>query len=173
MTTSTGHSLWLMPSDQIYNQLSNTISQLSNQYATPVFQPHITLLGDVTGDVGELSSQAQQLALRLRRFQVTLTTVDYLPAYFRCLFIRAEETSALVEANRIARELFHREQDAKFMPHLSLMYGDFDLETKQQIIASIGREFKMTFSVNRIHLLSCNGEPKAWYHVREFEIPDR
>jgi hypothetical protein len=53
------------------------------------------------------------------------------------------------------------------------MYGNFDSEIKQQIVASIGREFKVTFPVARIHLLSCNGEPKEWYHVREFEIPDR
>ena len=162
-----------MPPGQVCDELSKIISQLSTQYATPVFPPHVTLLGDLAGDAEELSSQAQQLALRLRRFQVALTTVAYLPAYFRCLFIRAEETPALVAANQIARAIFHREQDAKFMPHLSLMYGDFDSKTKQQIVASIRREFKTTFPVNSIHLLSCNGEPKEWYHVHEFEIPGR
>ena len=162
-----------MPPGQVCDELSKTISQLGNQYATPVFQPHVTLLGDLAGNEDELSSQAQQVALRLRHFQVTLTTVDYLPAYFRCLFIRAQETPALVQARDVSRYRNAVGQDAKFMPHLSLMYGDFDSETKQQIIASIKREFKVTFPVNRIHLLSCNGEPKEWYHVREFEIPDQ
>lgn len=173
MTTSIGHSLWLMPLGQVYDELSRTISELSKEYAAPVFQPHVTLLGDLIGDEKEITLQAQQLASRIRPFQVTLTTVDYLDTYFRCLFLRAEESPALVEANRVARNIFHREQDDKFMPHLSLLYGNFEVETKKRIIETIGREWAKSFPVNRIHLLSCNGEPKNWYRVQEFEIPGR
>ena len=169
---STGYSIWLMPSGQVRDELSKTISHLSNQYATPVFQPHVTLLGDLAGNEAEISSQVQQLASRLRPFQITLTTVDCLPAYFHCLFVRAEETPALAEANQMARLIFHREQDAKFMPHLSLMYGNFSAETKRQIVQTLGREFSIAFPVKTIHLYSTNGEPKEWHPVQEFEIQD-
>ncbi len=170
MTKAIGLSLWLQPSGELYTELSTTISQLSKQYATPVFPPHVTLLGDLIGDEKEIISQAQQLASRLRPFQVTLTTVDYLDVYFRCLFLRAEETPALLQANRAARSIFHREQDPKFMPHLSLLYGNFAVETKKQMIESIGQDFNKTFSVNSLHLLSTNGEPKDWYEVKEFRL---
>ncbi len=173
MTTSTGYSIWLTPSGDIADELSKMIAQLSHQYATPVFPPHVTLIGNLVGGEKELSSQTQQLAAHIRAFEITLTTVDYLDEYFRCLFLRAAETPALVEANQKARALFHREQDAKFMPHLSLLYGNFDVATKKQIVASIGREFDKTFQVNSIHLHSTNGEPKDWYRVQDFEIQGR
>ncbi|MBI5032207.1 MAG: 2'-5' RNA ligase family protein [Chloroflexi bacterium] len=173
MTRSVGLSLWLQPSGQLYDELSKTISQLSKKYGAPVFPPHVTLLGDLIGDEKEITSQAQQLASRVQPFQITLTTIDYLDAYFRCLFIRAEETPALLQANRIARSVFHRENDPSFMPHLSLLYANLEVETKQQIFKTIGREWAKAFPVNSIHLLSCDGEPKDWYRVQEFEIPSR
>ena len=170
MTTPSKYSIWLMPNGKIASELSKTISQLSIQYTAPLFPPHMTLIGDIYDGEKEMIAQTQQLASRIRAFQVTLTTVDYLDVYFRCLFLRAEETPALLEANRVARDIFHREQEPRFMPHLSLLYGNFDVETKKQIIQAIGREFRRTFPVTALHLYSTTGETKEWYRVQEFEL---
>jgi 2'-5' RNA ligase len=89
------------------------------------------------------------------------------------LFLRAEETPALLEANQEARTIFHHQQDAKFLPHLSLMYGNFDIEAKTRFLASIGREFNKTFSVDQIHLFFTSGEPKDWYRVQKYELQSR
>jgi 2'-5' RNA ligase len=155
-----------MPSGEINDELRQTISKLSLQYATPMFPPHVTLLGTLSGEEKHLSSQTQRLAARIRPFQVTLTTVDYLDEYFRCLFLRAEATPTLLEADRAARIIFHREQDPIFLPHLSLMYGNFDIETKKQIVESIGHEFNRSFWVRHLRLFSTTGEPKDWYRVQ-------
>jgi 2'-5' RNA ligase len=166
MTALTCYSIWLMPSGEINDELRQTISKLSQQYATPMFPPHVTLLGNLSGGEKDLSSQTQRLAARIRPFQVTLTTVDYLDEYFRCLFLRAEETPTLLEAGRAARIIFHREQDPIFLPHLSLMYGNFDIEIKKQIVESIGHEFNRSFWVSHLRLFSTTGEPKDWYRVQ-------
>jgi hypothetical protein len=50
MVKAKGYSLWLMPIGDIYRRLSETISQLSSEYGTPNFQPHITLLGELSED---------------------------------------------------------------------------------------------------------------------------
>ncbi len=170
MTRSKGYSIWLMPFGEIASELSEVIGQLSHRYGTPVFPPHVTLIGSLIGDEKELSSQTQQLTARIRAFEIALTTIDYLDEYFQCLFIRAVETPALVEANQAARIILHREQDAAFMPHLSLMYGNFNVETKKRVVASLGREFSISFPVSSIHLFSTSGEPKDWYRVQEFEL---
>lgn len=162
-----------MPTGEIASELSKTISQLSKQYSAPLFPPHMTLMGDIYDSEKEMIERTQQLASRIHPFQVTLTTVDYLDVYFRCLFLRAEETPALLQANQVARTIFHREQEPRFMPHLSLLYGNFDVETKKQMIETIGREFRRTFPVTVLHLFSTTGETKEWYRVQEFEIPGR
>jgi 2'-5' RNA ligase len=167
------HSIWLMPSGKINDDLSTKISQLSHQYATPVFPPHITLLGELNGNGSELAAQMLHLAARICPIQVTLTKADFLDDYFRCLFLRVEETPTLLQANQEARAIFHREQDPKFMPHLSLMYGNFDAGTKKPLVASIGLEFNQTFSVSQLHLFSISADPADWRRVQTAELQDR
>jgi 2'-5' RNA ligase len=84
--------------------------------------------------------------------------------------VRGEATSALAAANWQAREIFGRQQDPDFMPHLSLLYGNFDAATKEQIIASIGPAFNQSFPVAAIHLFSTSGEPKDWFLAQSFEL---
>lgn len=170
MTTPAGRSIWLMPTGRVYDELSVTISQLSNQYSTPSFPPHVTLVEGLTGNERELSSTTEQLASRIRPFEIALSTIDYLDEYFRCLFLRIEESPALLEANRAARMIFHQERDPGFVPHLSLMYGNLDLQTKRQIVQIIGTDFKRTFPVESLHLYSTNGEPKDWRLVQECAV---
>ncbi len=162
-----------MPSGNIHAELRELIAQLSQRYAGPVFPPHLTLLGNLSGSEKELIIQTQALAARTRPFPVILTTAGYLSEYFQCVFLQAEATSALLEANRLARNLFQLRQDPEFAPHLSLLYGIINTRTKQQIIASIGPEFPRSFMVHTVYLFSTAGDPKDWRQVEQFVLPDR
>lgn len=42
-----GYSLWLLPDEPSIRQLSATIEQCAENLDTPVFSPHMTLLGGV------------------------------------------------------------------------------------------------------------------------------
>jgi len=170
MTKAKGYSIWLIPTDNIYKKLHQIVLQLSKKYSTPSFEPHITLLDGFLGSKEEILSNTEQLTHLIRPFTIRLTHADYLDQYFRCLFLRAEKTIELMNANDKAREIFNRKQDPKFMPHLSLMYGDFTPETKEQIIETIDREFNISFNVRSIHLFSTDGKPKDWYRVGEFSL---
>ncbi len=167
MIMPTGCSIWLIPTGRTFNDLSRIISLLSNEYATPRFPPHVTLVEALAGDEKDLSSKTDQLASRIRPFEITLTAVGYLDEYFRCLFFQVEESPALLEAAQTARGLFHQELNTRFMPHLSLLYGNLDPATKKQIIKSIDPDFNRTFLIERLHLYSTNGEPSLWRLVQE------
>lgn len=168
MSSSTGFSLWLQPTRQAHARLADMIRQLSKQYHTPLFEPHITLLGGLTGNRESLVVRTTQLAKLIQPNVVTLTTVDYLNEYFRCLFVNVDKTQWLAESNIRARKLFHREDAPAFMPHLSLMYGNFPPTTKQRIIVEIGSTLVTRFEVTRLHLWSTHGAPSEWYKVQEF-----
>jgi len=158
-----------MPSGDFYNKLTRIISQLSREYSAPNFESHITLFGDLIGSEEEILSKTSQLATLLQPFEIRLTTLDYLDEYFKCLFIRVEETKQVMDANFKAREIFNRQQDPKHIPHLSLMYGNFTPMIKEGIIAKIGRKFNIKFEVGSIHLFT-SGEPKNWRRIKEFKL---
>ncbi len=164
------YTLWLMPSGEIYDRLNSLISQLGRKYETPVFEPHITFLGGVLGTEADIVSKTNQLASVLHPYRVELGQVEYLAEYFRCLFVKVKETDEVMNANLEARKIFDRQNGTKYMPHLSLMYGDFPSRIKEEIIEEIGKEISVSFDVSLVHLFSTNGEPKDWYRVKELSL---
>jgi 2'-5' RNA ligase len=170
MPTVKGYSLWLIPSRDVYKRLNNLISCLSRKYNTPRFEPHVTLLGEVLGSQNDIVLKTAQLASVIRSFRMELDEVKYVNEYFRCVFIKAQETDEVMTANQKARKIFVRETDPKYMPHLSLMYSDFSPQAKEKIITEIGKQIKIGFDVTCIHLFFTNGEVKDWYRVKEFSL---
>lgn len=47
MAAFSGYSLWLLPDEPSIKQLSATIEEYAEKLDTPVFGPHMTLLGGV------------------------------------------------------------------------------------------------------------------------------
>ena len=159
------YSLWLMPTGEVRERLAGTILNLSRQYATPAFEPHVTLASGITGPAGEVASKMRRLAKSVAPFTVRLTKVDGLEEYFRCLFVRVAPTHPIMSANERAREAFHLERQAGFMPHLSLLYGRLPADMKERIIALLGPQSRLDFKVSRLHLYLIKGQPAAWRRI--------
>ena len=172
MIHSKEYSLWMVPPERIFEQLTVIISRLSKQHSTPYFEPHTTLLGDITLPEEEIVLKTAELAGLISPFTLHLTTVSYRSDYFRSLFIKAEVTEEIVEANQKARMLFNREDDPVFFPHVSLMYGNVPSETKEDILSEIGNDFHMTWEVHSIHLVLCSSNivPEKWRRLQQFSF---
>jgi 2'-5' RNA ligase len=164
------YSLWFMPEGNIYQKLSDLISQLSKKYSAPYFEPHITILHSLAMPEEEMIKKTSELAIRIHPFRIELTTTDYLDEYFRCFFVRAGKTVELINANLKAREIFNRKSDPKYMPHLSLLYGNFPSKIKEEIIEEIGREFDESFEIKSIHLFSSEEDIGKWHRIKEFYL---
>ena len=155
-----GYSLWLMPEGETYRSFQALIARLAKQHDSPAFEPHMTLIGQVTGPEEEVTAKTAELAKSIDPYEIRLNSVGRLDEYFRCLFIHAKESKAVIAANLKARQIFGREEDPPYMPHLSLLYGNFTDETKASIVAEIGEAFNDRFIANSIHLYSTKGDPQ-------------
>lgn len=159
-----------MPQGKTNEELTDLIARLSKTYSTPLFPPHVTLLGGLTDTEDNLLSLSRKLAARLRPFDIRLTRADYLDEFYRALFVRVSETQPLMSANLQARGLFGRDHDRKFMPHLSLLYGNLDVGLKEAILTEAGRTFDRVFPVDRLFLHCTTGDTQDWYRLGEFPI---
>ena len=166
------YSLWIVPSSDVKQRFSGMIDDLAGRYEAPKFEPHMTLLGDLKGNEEGLLNKAYEIAGAISPFRIRMTEIDYLDAYFRCLFIRAEETGPLMEANEKAREVFGRQTSPKFMPHISIMYGEYPNELKERIIGELGREQNIEFDVESICFVysSKNIPINEWRVIKEFSL---
>lgn len=163
-------SLWFMPAGEEYARLANLIRQLSSRYGAPEFLPHVTLLGSLAGRRHEVIGKSAEVAASIRPFTIRLGELDFLDEYFRCLFVRAALSAPLRHAHRVARRAFSCGRRAAFMPHLSLLYGNYPLSLKREIIAETGPRLDLQFKVRSIHLYQTQDDPMKWRRVARFGL---
>jgi len=172
MTQSATYSLWLEPSGDIAYKLQERIKKLSKENGTPVFSPHVTLLGGLKASKEELIPLANTLASSAMPFELQLTKAGYLDTFYQSLFIHVNESPQLLELRKTACRLFDCGDENSYMPHLSLLYGDISKNEKQRILNMIGREFYINFTVKNIVLMHTDGKPDKWRKVHASVFKD-
>jgi 2'-5' RNA ligase len=161
--------LWLEPTGKTHELLATTIAHLSQEHGGPLFDPHVTLLGEIAGQEGTLIHKTEKLAHALSPFDLTLTVPAFQDQYFRCVFMRVEATSALLEAHTLARKVFHKEDAIPYLPHLSLLYGSYPRSLKEQIIGTVPTSLSVQFTASAVTLFRVEGNsPKDWHRVQAF-----
>lgn len=165
--------IWLMPVGEIYALLAATMAELSRKHAAPLFEPHVTLLGDLPGSEQEIAVQTSHLARQLKPYDIHLTTPAYEDQYFRCLFLNVQKTSVVMEANARGKTTFNFNQpdDPPHRPHLSLLYGSYPVPLKTQIIATLPSFQGIHFPVTILHIIRVEStDPKDWHKIRAFPL---
>lgn len=159
------YSLWLRPFGDIAFSLEQRIKKLSEKYGTPLFKPHVTLLGSVGKSETELVQLADTLAHSISPFEILLTTAGYDDTFYQSLYVKVDPADELMAARRRAEKLFGLEAAEPYHPHLSLLYGDLDREEKERILNVMGREFHIRFSISSLLLIRTDGLPHTWEHI--------
>ncbi len=164
---STYH-LWLKPSGSAYTLLATTIAELARTYDGPLFEPHVTLLSNLPGAEEEVAARAAQLANSLEPFEIQLGGPGYKDQYFQCLFLQVAQAPGIMEAHQHARRTFLK-HEAYFMPHLSVLYGNYPPALKEQIIPTLSRNLAVRLSVDKVDLIRADSDdPKDWVNIGIF-----
>lgn len=164
------YSLWLIPENGARDRFTDIIQELSRTYHTKLFDPHITLAGGINGSETELTAKAENLSTRLSRLTVIPQEVKYLNEFYRSLFLLVTPDEPLINANKLAKELFGLPSDEYFMPHLSLLYGTLAVKEKEKIIEKLESKRHDPFYVNNIVLFCTCNHPDKWYSVKSFPL---
>ncbi len=162
---ATTYHLWLAPTGQAYDTLMKTITDLSKAYHAPVFEPHVTLLDSLLGTEEAISVRCLELGGSLAPYDILLAEPAHGDQYFQCVFLKTQETPALINAHERARRLFVKEPNP-YMPHLSLLYGHYSLELKNNITSTLSQTLRLNFTVNTIYLIRSKSEhPMDWTSI--------
>ena len=159
-----------MPEGHSATRLKGIIEDLGARFKSPLFEPHITLLGQAAGSKEEVLGKTAALAKSLTAFELNSNGLGFLDRYFQALFVKIKEAPGLMDANRIACQIFEREPALPYMPHLSLAYGDFDVREKERAIAGISDGTNFSFIADKIHLYATEGDPEDWHPIKSFPL---
>lgn len=168
MEKATGYSLWLMPSGNVFDQLSAIIRSLSKAHRTLVFEPHVTLLGGLHEKESGIIARTKKLAEVLQPLTITLNRIEYGAEYFQCLYYRVEKTTQVRNAYARACGIFRISQE-HYVPHLSLMYGDIPHAVKEKTAAK-PRPHANTFTAEYVDLVLTDGTVEDWRKVQRFAL---
>ena len=159
--------LWIVPTGEVYDRLAGVIADLSARHHGPAFDPHLTLLGRLEGEEASLVDRTHQLARALHPFDVRLGEPRYEAQYFRCLFLPAEPSPAILDVHQQATQIFNAQPASAFDPHVSLLYGLFPESLKQEIIKALPPDLPSAFLASRLQLIRAEStNPRDW-HVAE------
>ena len=172
MSKATGYSLWLVPESgtETHQLLDKFVRNVATQYQTPIFDPHVTLLGGVEGKEQDMREKTLTLAEQLAPYEIQLGEIGSSATYFQILFSRVQETSAMMNAHAAAQKVFAVDK-GYYVPHLSLAYGDLSNEqvaTLRQIIAQSNKFTGMHFRAQGVELWRTVGTVEEWCIVATF-----
>ena len=157
------NTIWVIPPEPVFSDVKNTIERLASTYQAPKFEPHMTVLGNIEKDFSEIEEKVRELTKNLEKLVLTLGPVSFSTTYFQSVFIRVSSSARLMQLNLDIKKLFDRENDV-FMPHMSLLYGDHDMEARAQAASSV-KISPATFTVDKLVITRGSNDPKDWEHV--------
>ncbi len=164
-----GLSLWLMPADQVARRFAPVIAEMAARLGSPVFDPHVTLLGGITLDEADAGALAAALASGLAPVRVRLVKAGWRPAYFRCLYAEVEG-EAIVRAHETACGLFHLPQDQPYEPHLSFAYADLTEVEQASLAVEVDRHLPVSIVLDTLRLVRTTGMVEKWGTVGSFRM---
>lgn len=155
-------SIWIVPSGDFYSEYKRIIQEFSKEFGTPEFDPHVTLLGGLTGTYADIFEKTKQLAALLKPYLLELENFGYEDYYFRSLYIKVRQSEKVMEAYKTAIKVFKVPDPQPYMPHLSLLYGNISLAEKRAATSRIQFEVNRSFRVDQLSLYLVSGKVNEW-----------
>jgi hypothetical protein len=165
------YTIWLIPKEMaVKSYLASIVRDLVHEYHGPEFEPHITLLGDVSVSLEEIIENCTLLATKTKPLTLETGTVEYSTTYYQNLFVRIKPTPQLMTAYTTAKDIFNLTTPSVFMPHMSLLYGNDTFDQKHHMMETL--EFTpQRFTVSSL-IITPGGEnpPSEWKHLAEIPL---
>lgn len=167
-----GVSLWLVPGGKIREDLARLVRNVSARSGGPVFEPHVTLVPGIEGDVEPVLRAVARLAARTAPFEIRLEALGWRDEYFRCLFVEVRQDRELMALARTAREMLDLPAEPGYFPHLSLLYADLDAGSKPELAREVPPR-PAGFLVHAIHVYRTQGPVSGWHRLACFGFTRR
>lgn len=135
---------------------------MARKYNGPVFEPHMTLLGNIDKDLSEVKQKVKELANRIETLELSPGQVSFSTTYFQSVFVRVNSTAKLMQLNIEAKKLFGMENNV-FMPHISLLYGEHDMVTREKAASEV-KLSEAPFTVDKFIITPATSNPSEWKH---------
>lgn len=155
-------SFWLIPDNDLYKELKEVTQKYGKEYNSPVFEPHVSMHSSVASTDQKVVEDVRRAISAIKSFEVKLGDVEFSSTYFQCIFARIKTSAELLNTHLALKDSLSYKKDHVFMPHAGLVYGDFDMQTREKIAKKIN--LKTThFTARKLTIVRADSrDPKDW-----------
>ena len=134
------HSVWLRPAKEVQKMLQDDVQQLCELADAPFFEPHMTLLGDLSGLPRETLSVCKAVFNQSGAIKVKVTGIASTERFFMSLFLDLDVPATLIAAlTEVAKQM--SVQPPPFRPHISLAYGFTAYDAPARILDHLNEKY--------------------------------
>ncbi len=134
-------SLWLLAAETDERDFVAEIERLAARHGTPVFHPHLTLLGDIPANPLALEAQIRAIAAAAPAFAAPVEDIVTSDLFFRSFYAGFPLGPELQALRAAAIGAFNLDP-GPFTPHVSLLYGPVPAQPKAESAAEVAARWR-------------------------------
>lgn len=160
----------MVPKGAALDTFQAAITKWAGVFGSPTFIPHVTLVAGLMDPVDQVTQRTRAVAAGITPFAARVKSVTSGSMYFQSVYARLESDTdvgaAIVAANKAAQLALTPGKLVDYMPHLSLVYGDFTDADKVEAIRELDKALSgLEFNIESVQVWSTQGEVSEWYLV--------
>ena len=158
------YSLWIVPEGDALTTLESLVTTFAGETGSATFIPHMTLIGDLIASEEDAIRVSSSIASASQPLTIKLIAAETMDEFYRCVFVTAQMTDELSHLYTTTHHAFPAASGEHFVmkPHLSVLYGAYDDETKQGYAARAQSALPIEWTATKATLLYTEGEPEHW-----------
>lgn len=161
-------SIWLLFDKEDNDYLDHIIQDLSKQYESPIFIPHITVYGLVDAKLETIDKIVLESIKDVKPFLVERNKINYSDDFWKTLFVEIKQNLYLNSINEKLTNGLSKFSNYEFVPHISLIYKKMNEGKKKSLVKNLN--IKNSFLVTKIAIQGFSENIEDWKIVRNYNF---
>ena len=157
-----------MPDGKCASSVSEIINDISKKYNTPIFKPHVTLIGDCEKEKCDKIYFTFKKK-KIQPIEIILKGFDYKDSFFQCLYIKVIKSYQLCKTRNFLIKNLKINSKKIYEPHMSIVYSNLKISEKKKIIKKLGT-FRDNFIADKLFLAENDYDNLNWKVIEEIKI---
>jgi len=160
--------IWFLFDKNDNDYLHHIIQDLSRQYKSTVFLPHITAYGLTEIPLDVIDKIVLKSIEDVKPFFVEKIRINYSDDFWKTLFIEIKQNEYLNKINKKLTNELSKFSKFEFLPHVSLIYKKMN-EKEQEDLAN-NLDIKDSFLISKIGIQDFSENITDWKIVSEYNF---
>ena len=162
------YAIWFTFDEKDEQYLTEKIRELSIEYDSQPFSPHITAYGLVDTQLEELDKFVLAVIKDEKKFNVEKTKISCSDDFWKTVFVEFTKNNYLQRINSKLTESLESFSKYEFKPHASLIYKKMGKEAKTKLTESV--KIKDNFTISGMCIQEFSEDISKWKIVRKYQF---